>query len=202
MRLRRGSAATFTLSVSIQRKEQSNETHEGTDQGKAGRARARASACRLGGWRTATPGGSTVLPPNQHASTPGGIPAPTPGGKITIIMVPCSDLYAVRTCRCKRHCCCNGVVRDGGCAGCRSGGNAGLPAIAALSVAHHGWKTFSQPERFLKYPIDCPNRNLIYYTPLASVGYSSGQRGQTVNLLAYAFQGSNPCPTTSFRTSK
>ena len=31
------------------------------------------------------------------------------------------------------------------------------------------------------------------------VGYSSGQRGQTVNLLAYAFQGSNPCPTTIFR---
>ena len=30
------------------------------------------------------------------------------------------------------------------------------------------------------------------------VGYSSGQRGQTVNLLAYAFQGSNPCPTTIF----
>ena len=28
------------------------------------------------------------------------------------------------------------------------------------------------------------------------VGYSSGQRGQTVNLLACAFQGSNPCPTT------
>ena len=29
------------------------------------------------------------------------------------------------------------------------------------------------------------------------MGYSSGQRGQTVNLLAYAFQGSNPCPTTN-----
>src|ERR1035437_781725 len=28
------------------------------------------------------------------------------------------------------------------------------------------------------------------------VGYSSGQRGQTVNLLAYAFDGSNPSPTT------
>ena len=28
------------------------------------------------------------------------------------------------------------------------------------------------------------------------MGYSSGQRGQTVNLLAFAFQGSNPCPTT------
>ena len=28
------------------------------------------------------------------------------------------------------------------------------------------------------------------------VGYSSGQRGQTVNLLAYAFGGSNPPPTT------
>jgi hypothetical protein len=28
------------------------------------------------------------------------------------------------------------------------------------------------------------------------VGYPSGQRGQTVNLLAYAFSGSNPEPTT------
>ena len=34
-------------------------------------------------------------------------------------------------------------------------------------------------------------------------GYPSGQRGQTVNLLAYAFGGSNPPPSTSnwFRTS-
>ena len=30
------------------------------------------------------------------------------------------------------------------------------------------------------------------------VGYPSGQRGQTVNLLAYAFDGSNPSPTTIF----
>jgi hypothetical protein len=30
------------------------------------------------------------------------------------------------------------------------------------------------------------------------VGYPSGQRGQTVNLLAYAFSGSNPEPTTTF----
>src|SRR5438552_13329814 len=28
------------------------------------------------------------------------------------------------------------------------------------------------------------------------VGYPSGQRGQTVNLLAHAFDGSNPSPTT------
>jgi hypothetical protein len=33
---------------------------------------------------------------------------------------------------------------------------------------------------------------------LAVVGYPSGQRGQTVNLLAYAFSGSNPEPTTIF----
>jgi hypothetical protein len=31
----------------------------------------------------------------------------------------------------------------------------------------------------------------------AVVGYPSGQRGQTVNLLAYAFDGSNPSPTTT-----
>src|SRR6266480_2890975 len=30
-----------------------------------------------------------------------------------------------------------------------------------------------------------------------AVGYPSGQRGQTVNLLAYAFAGSNPAPTTT-----
>jgi len=30
------------------------------------------------------------------------------------------------------------------------------------------------------------------------VGYSSGQRGQTVNLLANAYEGSNPSPTTTF----
>ena len=29
-------------------------------------------------------------------------------------------------------------------------------------------------------------------------GYPSGQRGQTVNLLAYAFGGSNPPPSTRF----
>jgi hypothetical protein len=32
----------------------------------------------------------------------------------------------------------------------------------------------------------------------AMVGYPSGQRGQTVNLLAYAFDGSNPSPTTIY----
>src|SRR5262249_35212174 len=30
-----------------------------------------------------------------------------------------------------------------------------------------------------------------------AVGYPSGQRGQTVNLLAYAYAGSNPAPTTT-----
>ena len=33
------------------------------------------------------------------------------------------------------------------------------------------------------------------------IGYPSGQRGQTVNLLAYAFDGSNPSPTTTFITA-
>gem|GEM_PF-3672486 len=32
--------------------------------------------------------------------------------------------------------------------------------------------------------------------PETSEGYPSGQRGQTVNLLAYAFGGSNPPPST------
>src|SRR5437588_9256193 len=34
----------------------------------------------------------------------------------------------------------------------------------------------------------------------ATVGYPSGQRGQTVNLLAHAFDGSNPSPTTTLLT--
>lgn len=41
-------------------------------------------------------------------------------------------------------------------------------------------------------------RNLSIYSPLlyrGKVGYPSGQRGQTVNLMAYAFTGSNPVPT-------
>ena len=37
---------------------------------------------------------------------------------------------------------------------------------------------------------------LIHSSHFAAVGYPSGQRGQTVNLLAYAFDGSNPSPTT------
>ena len=49
---------------------------------------AQAHAC-LGGWRGATPGGSAVLPPNQHASTPGGISTPTPGG--CKLRLPCGD---------------------------------------------------------------------------------------------------------------
>ena len=32
------------------------------------------------GMRPSTPGGRAVLPPDQHPPTPGGIPAPTPGG--------------------------------------------------------------------------------------------------------------------------
>ena len=34
------------------------------------------------------------------------------------------------------------------------------------------------------------------YRPV--VGYSSGQRGQTVNLLGKPYTGSNPVPTTTF----
>ena len=34
-----------------------------------------------------------------------------------------------------------------------------------------------------------------------SEGYPSGQRGQTVNLLAYAFGGSNPPPSTKMRST-
>lgn len=34
------------------------------------------------------------------------------------------------------------------------------------------------------------------------VGYSSGQRGLTVNQMANAFDGSNPSPTTTFTRSR
>lgn len=36
-----------------------------------------------------------------------------------------------------------------------------------------------------------------FFTHGVSGRYPSGQRGQTVNLLAYVFQGSNPCLPTS-----
>ena len=43
-------------------------------------------------------------------------------------------------------------------------------------------------------------RGVVWRNPAPAsgqtVGYPSGQRGQTVNLLAYAFDGSNPSPTT------
>ncbi len=42
-----------------------------------------------------------------------------------------------------------------------------------------------------------PVSGLVLTVP-AMVGYPSGQRGQTVNLLAHAFSGSNPEPTTTF----
>src|SRR5690554_5478916 len=46
-------------------------------------------------------------------------------------------------------------------------------------------------------PVDTP-RARPENTPLMSAeGYPSGQRGQTVNLLAYAFVGSNPTPSTT-----
>ena len=40
----------------------------------------------------------------------------------------------------------------------------------------------------------------LAFTFWSVVGYPSGQRGQTVNLLAYAFDGSNPSPTTTSKT--
>ena len=44
------------------------------------------------------------------------------------------------------------------------------------------------------------SRRENYGLPLE--GYPSGQRGQTVNLLAHAFGGSNPPPSTSFFASR
>src|SRR5215475_13644469 len=38
------------------------------------------------------------------------------------------------------------------------------------------------------------------YAAHVEEGYPSGQRGQTVNLLAYAFVGSNPTPSTSLES--
>ena len=40
----------------------------------------------------------------------------------------------------------------------------------------------------------CSQRGLAGKLLDLTAGYPSGQRGQTVNLLAYAFEGSNPSP--------
>ena len=40
------------------------------------------------------------------------------------------------------------------------------------------------------------NNGLFHRQSVSAEGYPSGQRGQTVNLLAYAFGGSNPPPST------
>ena len=40
------------------------------------------------------------------------------------------------------------------------------------------------------------NNGLFHRQAVSAEGYPSGQRGQTVNLLAYAFGGSNPPPST------
>ena len=47
----------------------------------------------------------------------------------------------------------------------------------------------------LHFPLERRRFVWLNLRPLV-VGYPSGQRGQTVNLLAYAFDGSNPSPTT------
>jgi hypothetical protein len=38
------------------------------------------------------------------------------------------------------------------------------------------------------------NLDRVFVGDFPTGGYSSGQRGQTVNLLAYAYGGSNPSP--------
>ena len=67
--------------------------------------------------------------------------------------------------------------------GCQGGGKDPFQSI-----------TFFAPGRkkFLNFPWPVESFTLPHL-----VGYSSGQRGQTVNLLAYAFPGSNPGPTTN-----
>src|SRR5689334_1148037 len=65
------------------------------------------------------------------------------------------------------------------------------PAKIARPVCHRTQQTLNLSGRgsFGLNPRSCtPNRQVV--------GYPSGQRGQTVNLLAYAFAGSNPAPTT------
>src|SRR3546814_3620543 len=54
--------------------------------------------------------------------------------------------------------------------------------------------------------MNCParqNRGLFHgFAHQRPEGYPSGQRGQTVNLLAYAFGGSNPPPSTNRRSEE
>jgi hypothetical protein len=56
-------------------------------------------------------------------------------------------------------------------------------------------------DRFAVFGVVCFSfKNVRAYRVLVSAGrYPSGQRGQTVNLLAYVFQGSNPCLPTKPR---
>ena len=44
--------------------------------------------------------------------------------------------------------------------------------------------------------IGLQNNGLFHRLTVSAEGYPSGQRGQTVNLLAHAFGGSNPPPST------
>ena len=45
------------------------------------------------------------------------------------------------------------------------------------------------------------NNGLFHRLTVSAEGYPSGQRGQTVNLLAHAFGGSNPPPSTLKQSS-
>jgi hypothetical protein len=76
-----------------------------------------------------------------------------------------------------------------------------------MVMINGNWRKSSQFEAFSKEERLARKFNLEPIGPvwlnrapflggIAMVGYPSGQRGQTVNLLADAFAGSNPAPTT------
>src|SRR3954466_11541951 len=54
------------------------------------------------------------------------------------------------------------------------------------------------PVRFCQKEVGRTPKAGVSSNRLRVVGHPSGQRGWTVNLLAYAFDGSNPSPTTIF----
>jgi hypothetical protein len=67
----------------------------------------------------------------------------------------------------------------------------GVSSGVVLKVARETMAGYSGQASTSATPHQAPENGV------SLVGYPSGQRGQTVNLLAYAFDGSNPSPTTT-----
>ena len=72
----------------------------------------------------------------------------------------------------------------------------------ALPAELAGFHQDLQWRRATRFGLTRPPRPPRIRGSLFAEGYPSGQREQTVNLPAYAFEGSNPSPSTSTRESR